>query len=234
MSNVCSISGCARPRYARQPECEAHYRRRRRTGDVGADRPVGGSSDRQECEATDCTNEAKERGLCHGHYQRLTRHGDTLADVPLRRRRNFGCSVDGCQRTAYAKNLCKTHYRRRLARGDVLADVPIRETPGLGYLMHGYRMVPVPAELRWLTNDETPYAEHRLVMAQMLGRALRADESVHHKNGDRLDNRRANLELWSRWQPSGQRVTDKIDWAIAMLERYAPQLLNAEQADLGE
>ena len=62
-------------------------------------------------------------------------------------------------------------------------------------------------------------------MAQMLRRPLYPDESVHHRNGDRLDNREANLELWSRWQPRGQRVTDKVSYAIELLARYAPETL---------
>lgn len=39
------------------------------------------------------------------------------------------------------------------------------------------------------------YLYHRYLMAQHLGRELRADEHVHHKNEDRYDNRLENLEV---------------------------------------
>jgi hypothetical protein len=67
----------------------------------------------------------------------------------------------------------------------------------------------------------SPYVfEHILVMEQMLDRLLHADESVHHRNGVRDDNRPENLELWVRPQPTGIRVSDAVAWAKEILVRY--------------
>lgn len=62
--------------------------------------------------------------------------------------------------------------------------------------------------------------EHILVMEEMLGRYLLPEESVHHRNGVRDDNRPSNLELWTRPQPAGIRATDAVAWAREILSRY--------------
>lgn len=180
------------------------------------------------CTVNDCTKVAEAHGLCHGHFQRWQRHGDVQADRPLGRQGAL-CSVDGCERPSDSRDMCKAHYNRTQRHGDPHAEKPIRVTSGLGSVSHGYRSVPVPRNERKFSNGMTTELEHRLVMARQLGRPLAPDESVHHRNGDRLDNRPANLELWSRWQPSGQDLVDKLAWAVELLLEYWPGVIDADE-----
>lgn len=62
--------------------------------------------------------------------------------------------------------------------------------------------------------------EHKAVMIEHLGRSLLPGENIHHRNGVRTDNRIENLELWSKQQPSGQRISDKIRFAQEILAIY--------------
>lgn len=225
---TCREPGCDRRHYARG-WCEMHYRRWRRRGQTD-DRPIT-----RTCLVDGCEQPHDARGYCHGHYQRWSRNGDVEEHTPLSRKRQAACcDVDGCENDARRRGLCTPHYARNRRLGDTFPESPLGRTSertldgtrrAQGWITQGYRYVPVSVEERHLTNGRAFEAEHRLVIARIVGRSLLPDESVHHANGDKLDNRPDNLELWSVAQPAGQRVSDKVHWACQILERYAPEFL---------
>ena len=59
--------------------------------------------------------------------------------------------------------------------------------------------------------------EHILVMERLLGRPMLPEESVHHRNGVKDDNRPENLDTSAT---GGIRVSDAIAWAREILDRY--------------
>lgn len=73
-------------------------------------------------------------------------------------------------------------------------------------------------------NGDGCILEHRLVMGRHIGRPLNPDETVHHKNGKRDDNRWTNLELWSSRHPHGKRVKDLVAWAEEIIREYKPYI----------
>jgi transposase-like protein len=64
-------------------------------------------------------------------------------------------------------------------------------------LLGGYRIVLLDADSPYaeMRHSQGYVLEHRLVMAQHLGRCLKPEETIHHINNDKLDNRIENLQL---------------------------------------
>lgn len=87
----------------------------------------------------------------------------------------------------------------------------------------GYILVKTPNHPRATGNNYV--LEHIVVMEEQLGRSLVPGENVHHKNGNRADNRPENLELWNTSQPAGQRPEDKVAYAKEILGLYEPDAL---------
>lgn len=167
------------------------------------------------CSVKDCSNKSRKRGWCDKHYQRWRNHGD--AEKTLIRK---VCSVENCLDKHFGLGYCLTHYGRVKRHGD--PSVTRKASPGHSKPWKdkdGYVMVPYQKGHPNARKDGY-IREHTLVMSEYLGRPLLSNENVHHKNGQRADNRIENLELWSTSQPSGQRVTDKVDWARELLGLY--------------
>lgn len=201
MTKGCMEEGCLKPHLARSM-CSTHYYRWRKTQG-------------NPCTVDGCSAGQKAHGYCPGHYRQF-RDGEQIR--PLRGNRRAQCAISGCGRISEAQRFCRKHYYRWKVNGDALVTAIAAKGAGCR-TKDGYRV---------LVFGGKQIREHRWIMEQHLGRTLLPDETVHHVNGVRDDNRLENLELWSASHPYGQRVEDKVEWAIMMLNRYAPERLTGD------
>ena len=72
--------------------------------------------------------------------------------------------------------------------------------------------------------DKKQVRLHRYLIEQHYGIKLNRNELVHHINGDMLDNRIENLELFFKGHPSGQRPEDLMKWAYEIISLYGEEV----------
>lgn len=151
---------------------------------------------KKKCNFNQCDKNIWTGGFCRTHYKKSL--------ILL----NKICLADGCPEPAEYLDLCNKHYVRYTKYGDINGKAQIKRK---GFLRDGYKVYKI--------NGKT-VSEHKIIMEQFLNRKLFTNENIHHKDGNRLNNNLDNLELWIKSQPSGQRISDIIDWAKNILQRY--------------
>lgn len=112
----------------------------------------------------------------------------SLCDNPVRNVMRHGSAV--------ALKICDVHLSEKMRLAGSARRRPDKYIDKDGYVQI------------WL--DGRRIGEHRAVMQRKIGRKLNRNESVHHINGIRTDNRPENLELWLGGIRYGQRASDII------------------------
>jgi hypothetical protein len=146
----------------------------------------------------------------------------TIPGTELRKKRSptrsCGCSQKGPQSNLVGKYSRERHHAWKGGRhidrkGYVLLTVSV--------VRDCYPDAVIPRLTNAKKPRQRPMYEHRAVMSNHLKRALYPYETVHHKNGDRMDNRLENLELRAGKHGPGQSISDLVTWAKEVLRLYA-------------
>ncbi|MEW5956635.1 MAG: HNH endonuclease signature motif containing protein [Chloroflexota bacterium] len=148
------------------------------------------------------------------------------------------CGICGCEHFTHAANIRKATFTG-LCRSCVHTGLLSTTWRGGRVKKYGYiyvKVYPNHPFYKSMANSMGYIAEHRLVMAEHLGRPLESTEVVHHKNGIKTDNRIENLELFVSFYEHGKALQERhphsgYESAETLRETFLKRLKNLFSSD---
>lgn len=144
-----------------------------------------------------------------------TPSGKVIQHGKLSTYNHYKCRCDPCKDAMrkYIRN-----YQKRIRKEGKPSSR--RRTAPLNRQLPNGRFIDQAGYICVVQKNRPPIGEHRLIMEEILGRPLKKGETVHHRNGQKSDNRRKNLQLRVSKHPVGQEIPDLINWAVEILSEY--------------
>jgi len=128
------------------------------------------------------------------------------------------CTVENCGRKVIALGLCSAHYQRSRYGNGLQLSRAVGDKSGANNpkWRGGKSKMPDGRVLIFAPNH--PFhgvagkyvLRYRLVMESVLGRYLKPDEVVHHKNGIPWDDRPENLEVTNQASHAAEHIVTRL------------------------
>lgn len=183
-SKTCQFEGCSLANITRG-YCGKHYRQLSRSGELKKLKPEEMNQDKRRGEYKDCSICLKKIYKTTGEIKRSV-GGKVYCSVSCwyKRNKNLKCIIEDCDRSRKGRGYCLKHYRRWWRYGNPLT---VLIEPSWSPNIKRYRKV---------KRNGINYMEHRWNAEQILGRKLTPQETIHHIDGNKLNNNPENLILF--------------------------------------
>jgi hypothetical protein len=171
-----------------------------------------------KCKVRGCERKYYAKGFCKLHYGHQKKYGHTF-DNPIYGRLPEACEIAGCGKTPHAKGLCNRHYlqvkkygeakgnpsKTKFDKNDIAldGDVCMIYLRGENAELRGVTMIdaedyPKVCNKKWFLSGDgyavTDGGKTHL-SAVVMGHEMNRVTLIDHKDRNRLDNRKHNLEL---------------------------------------
>jgi len=143
------------------------------------------------CSVDGCEDAVKANGLCARHDWQMAHHGRIISTEKLRDK-NKKCCVPGCGRKHRSKGYCIGHLQQYRKHGGIISSTL---KPRNGMSCSGEYAL-VKKEKHPMSNRRGYAIRSHLVWEKNTGHMVVPPEVIHHKNGNKQDDRFENLELF--------------------------------------